>query len=257
MRVLLTNDDGVDAPGIQALVHVLKEKHEVTVVAPDGQRSAASQGFTFGKEYRVDRRQDGFFVCSGSPVDCAMFGCEQLGPFDVLISGINHGANVGGDTAYSGTVGAAFEGARRQIAALAVSLDVLPDTAPGGQGHYIPAAEAVSRYLDRQLLKSMAPGRVLNINFPNDVERARWLPRQAALASEPYYQQILVCIPRGEAQWTVHVEHRDASGSRRNADRLDDIGSLQTGPVMTFLYLPGSPSSPSDGERLNRWMADF
>jgi len=129
MRVLLTNDDGIGALGLNALVANLKSRCDITVVAPDGDRSGVGHSITFGKPFSVRpaRMQDvKAFESSGTPADCVKWalsentfgGCEP----DLVVSGINHGHNCGFHVFYSGTVGAALEGASAGIAAFAVSM---------------------------------------------------------------------------------------------------------------------------------------
>ena len=113
MRILLTNDDGIDAPGIAAMLDVLTSEHEVIVVAPSRERSGASHALTMLEPIRVVSRGQRRWAVSGTPVDCVYLGLHQLcgtAP-DLVVSGINRGANLGDDVFYSGTVGAALEAA--------------------------------------------------------------------------------------------------------------------------------------------------
>lgn len=128
MRILVSNDDGVTAVGIRALVQALREVGEVFVVAPDGERSAKSHSITVHDPIRLDQVDMGDGItawkCSGTPVDCVKLGIEGLAirP-DVVISGINAGYNLGTDVLYSGTVGAAAEGYIHDIPAFAFSFE--------------------------------------------------------------------------------------------------------------------------------------
>lgn len=129
MRILLTNDDGVYAAGIRALAAALRGKHEVTIAAPSVQRSGASHSFTcseFGlsaERVTLEGLEDvTAYAISGTPSDCAKLGMQLMGEWpDLVVSGINHGSNLGTDTLYSGTVGAAMEAAIYGVKAIAVS----------------------------------------------------------------------------------------------------------------------------------------
>src|SRR5690606_30813205 len=129
MLILLTNDDGILAPGIHALRQAFEPLAEVILVAPDRERSATGHGITMHKPLRVEQytfgRSQGYAV-SGTPADCVKLALEQLLPKqpDLVISGINRGANLGTDILYSGTVSGALEAIINGIPAMAVSLDV-------------------------------------------------------------------------------------------------------------------------------------
>ncbi len=129
MRILLSNDDGLFSPGIRALAELFHTEHEVYMAAPDTERSGASHSFTFSSPLRMNEvRLEGLydvpaFAISGTPVDCVKIGLANLGfQPDIVISGINIGANLGTDTFYSGTVSAAMEAALLGIPAIAVSI---------------------------------------------------------------------------------------------------------------------------------------
>lgn len=122
MRVLISNDDGYQAPGIQALVRAFRRNHDVLVVAPDGNRSAASSAITTRSAIRLTHQKDGVMALSGTPADCVQVGlyATDFNP-DIVVSGINHGVNLGDDTLYSGTVAAALEGRFLSYPGIAVS----------------------------------------------------------------------------------------------------------------------------------------
>lgn len=167
LRILLTNDDGIGAPGIQALWQSLSRIAEVIVVAPDIERSATSQAITVHHPIRVDQYCiDEPPICAwrvgGTPTDCVKIAIEALMADrpDIVVSGINLGSNLGTDVLYSGTVSAAIEGSLFGITSIAVSLDTwqAPDFSPAA--HY--TAELV------QMLehKKLPPGTLLNVNVP-------------------------------------------------------------------------------------------
>ncbi|TCJ15722.1 5'/3'-nucleotidase SurE [Rubrobacter taiwanensis] len=174
MRVLLTNDDGIDAPGIQALKRELERVGEVLAIAPDRNRSGVGRSISIATPLHVEERTlaDGStgYACNGTPVDCVRLVALGLMDFepDVVISGINHGENLGDDITYSGTVAAAFEGIVIGVPGIAVSLSVDRAWHANGAGelHFEPVAEFTAR-LARVAVEKLPPERILNINAPN------------------------------------------------------------------------------------------
>jgi 5'-nucleotidase len=164
MRILLSNDDGYFAPGLAVLAATLSaQSHEVTVVAPERDRSGASNSLTLDRPLTVRRSPNGFFHVNGTPTDCVHLAVTGLLPQqpDMVISGINHGANMGDDTIYSGTVAAATEGFLLGIPALAVSLANI-------QGeHFQTAADFVAGLVRRVETHPLGEPVLLNINVPD------------------------------------------------------------------------------------------
>lgn len=169
MQILLCNDDGISAPGIVALAEALSALGKVTVVAPDVERSAASNSITLSHPLRVKEIQfpvsvDKAFAVSGTPADCAkialanLLGCRP----DVVVSGINRGPNMCVDIFYSGTVAAAFEGAFKGITSFAVSLDSYKADAD-----YSVAAEWGARCVKQFFAIGAPAAKVYNINVPD------------------------------------------------------------------------------------------
>jgi 5'-nucleotidase len=163
MRILLSNDDGYFAPGIAILADALANLGSITVVAPERDRSGASNSLTLDRPLSVRKSANGYLFVNGTPTDCvhlAVTGLHEDLP-DVVISGINLGANMGDDTIYSGTVAAAMEGYLLGIPSFAVSL-----TSKAGK-HYETAAR-VARDLVERLQRRPAPEPVLlNVNVPD------------------------------------------------------------------------------------------
>jgi 5'-nucleotidase len=163
MNILLSNDDGYRAPGLSAMVEAVSDFGEVTVIAPDQDRSGASNSLTLKVPVRVEQIENGYFVCSGTPTDCVHLGITGLmsqGP-DMIISGINNARNLGDDVLYSGTVGAAMEGRFLGLPAIAVSL------AGEDPSHFDTAANVVRQLLERMLQTPLSPSTILNINVPD------------------------------------------------------------------------------------------
>lgn len=168
MKILLSNDDGIDAEGILVLADALKEEHEVYIAAPSGQRSAYSHSVTyFHTPNRAYRKQVAgvkeAWAVDGTPADCVYYALCGLfdAEFDVVISGINNGRNLSTDCVYSGTVGAAGEGTLSMVPAIAVSLcgrDLV---------HYDTAARVLKDVLDGFMKDERRLDYVLNINVPD------------------------------------------------------------------------------------------
>lgn len=168
MRILVTNDDGLSAPGLHMLVKTLAEMAEIYVVAPDRERSGTGHGITVFEPIMIRRVNDiteaqcAWIVC-GTPVDCVKLGIEALLPHrpDLVVSGINKGANLGWDVLYSGTVSAAMEGVIMGVPSIAVSLCL-----DGGEEDYSFAAR-FTRAVCRQMEKDgFDKDTIININVP-------------------------------------------------------------------------------------------
>jgi 5'-nucleotidase len=165
MRVLVSNDDGVDAPGIHVLADQLAAIGEVTVVAPDRDRSGASNSLTLDRPIRVSTMDNGFHRVAGTPTDCvhlALSGLLETQP-DIVVSGINNSANMGDDVIYSGTVSAAMEGRFLGLPAIAVSLV----TREHRGEHFGSAARAVLVLMQRLLKDPLPADTILNVNVPD------------------------------------------------------------------------------------------
>ncbi len=162
IRILLSNDDGISAPGIQTLASALRGFAQVQIVAPDRNRSGASNALTLDSALRITTLSNGdIAVQQGTPTDCVYLGVNALmrpRP-DIVVSGINAGPNLGDDVIYSGTVAAAMEGRHLGYPALAVSLN--------GHQHYDTAAAVTCRLLRALQRKPLRTGKILNINVPD------------------------------------------------------------------------------------------
>ncbi|MGB9333310.1 MAG: 5'/3'-nucleotidase SurE [Steroidobacteraceae bacterium] len=165
MKILISNDDGYRAEGIHRLRTALATLAEVTVVAPDRNRSGASNSLTLDVPLRVFESEPGVYFVPGTPTDCVHLAISGLFDYehDMVVSGVNDGANLGDDVLYSGTVAAAVEGRFLGLPTIAVSLC----TTGAGGGHFRTGAE-VARVLVAQLLKSpLQRALILNVNVPD------------------------------------------------------------------------------------------
>lgn len=166
VRILLSNDDGVSAPGLRALFEAVRPLGEITVVAPDREQSAAGHSLSLHRPLRIDRMGEGWYAVDGTPTDCvnlALNGLLKDRRPDIVLSGINQGANLGDDITYSGTVAAAMEATLLGLPAAAVSLAYEPD-----QPLRFELAAAFARTLTEEILRrGLKPGVLLNVNVPN------------------------------------------------------------------------------------------
>jgi 5'-nucleotidase len=163
MKILVSNDDGVYAPGIDCLAKALATVGDVTVVAPDRNQSGASNSLTLERPLRVTKTGMGFYSVNGTPTDSvhlAITGLFDTEP-DIVVAGINNGANLGDDVVYSGTVAAATEGRFLGYPAMAVSL------ASKDEKHYDTAAKAVLKIFGHLKAFPLPPDTILNINVPD------------------------------------------------------------------------------------------
>ncbi len=223
MRILVSNDDGYFSPGIALLAERLSALGEVTVVAPERDRSGASNSLTLDRPLTVRRAANGFRYVNGTPTDCvhlALTGLIDPLP-DLVVSGINFGANMGDDTIYSGTVAAATEGYLFGIPSLAISL------AGKAGGHFETAAAVALQMAERCARAPFSPTVLLNINVPDvplaelgGIEATRLGRRHKA---EPVVQ---MRTPRGETAYWI-----GAAGGEQDAGPGTDFHAVASGRV--------------------------
>jgi len=167
MRILISNDDGIESPGIHALAEVMKDLGEVIVVAPHRERSTAGHSLTLHKPLRLVELKKNFFAVTGTPADCVYMGVHAVlagTKPDFILSGINAGANLGTDVHYSGTVAAAREGALLNIPSYAFSL---VQHAQGGDLRFDAAAKWARRVFEGTRHAVFPKHTLLNVNVPN------------------------------------------------------------------------------------------
>jgi 5'-nucleotidase len=242
MHILITNDDGYLAPGIKILTQELAQVAEVSVVAPDRNKSGASNSLTLMRPLRVELSDDGSYYVDGTPTDCvhlALSGLLDKLP-DMVVSGINAGPNLGDDVLYSGTVAAAMEGRYLGLPAIAVSLAGKPAQ------HFQAAAQITRRVIEKLTHSPLPDDTLLNINVP-DLPAAEIVAIQATRLGfrhkaeamvrqqDPYGRPIYWVGPPGAAQdagpgTDFHaVEHAIASVTPMQIDltRHNGIDPLQ------------------------------
>ena len=223
MRILLSNDDGYFAPGIMALAQTLSEVADITVVAPERDRSGASNSLTLDRPLSLRRAANGFYFVNGTPSDCvhlAVTGMLDSLP-DMVISGINHSANMGDDTIYSGTVAAATEGYLLGIPSLAVSL------ACREASDFSTAAQVTLDLVRRFVQQPFRAPVLLNVNVP-DVPLANLGPLKVTRLGRRHKAEPVIrsTTPRGETVYWV-----GASGGAADAGEGTDFHAVANGSV--------------------------
>jgi 5'-nucleotidase len=163
VHILLSNDDGYRAAGLEAMATALSATDTVTVVAPDRDRSGSSNSLTLERPLRVHQADNGFYFVNGTPTDCvhlAITGLLENEP-NMVVSGINAGANMGDDVLYSGTVAAAMEGRFLGLPAVAVSMTSFDPA------HYSTGVKAIASIIDRLRKQGLQQTSILNVNVPD------------------------------------------------------------------------------------------
>ncbi len=167
MIILVTNDDGINSPGLHSLAEALKGLGEVWVVAPDRDRTAVSHSLTLHRPLRVDEIKSNYFSVNGTPSDCINIGANRIMKRvpELVVSGINQGSNLGEDINYSGTVSAAMEGALLGIPSFAISL------ASKNNFAFQPSAKIAYRLAKKVIENGLPPNTFLNVNVPGVSEK--------------------------------------------------------------------------------------
>ena len=223
MRILLSNDDGYFAPGLIALAEALSDLGDVVVVAPEQNRSGASNSLTLDRPLSLKKAPGGFYFVNGTPTDCvhlAVTGMLEIMP-DIIVSGINLGANMGDDTIYSGTVAAATEGYLLGIPSIAISLTSFEGI------NFVAAGRVARELVERHLRQPLREPVLLNVNIPdipyselNGFEVTRLGRRHKA---EPVVKTI---SPRNETLYWI-----GAAGAAADAGPGTDFNAVERGFV--------------------------
>ena len=246
MRILVSNDDGYFSPGIMLLAEGLRKLGEVTVVAPERDRSGASNSLTLDRPLTVRRAPNGFFSVNGTPTDCVHIAVTGLLDFlpDVVVSGVNLGANMGDDTIYSGTVAAAAEGYLLGIPSLAVSL------ADKEGKHFASAVGAALELVERLRRAPLGEPVLLNVNVP-DVAPAALRGMELTRLGRRHKAEPVVKIrtPRGESAYWI-----GPAGSAADAGPGTDFHAVEQGRV-SVTPLRMDLTSNAQLERAREWLA--
>ena len=234
MNILISNDDGYQAPGIVALYEALKDLGRVEVVAPEINNSAKSNALTLHSPLYVHQASNGFRYINGTPADCvhiALTGLLGYKP-DLVVSGINNGANMGDDTLYSGTVGAAMEGYLFGIPAIAVS------QIDKGWAHLDAAARTVQRMVQQMVHQNLMGTQpwLLNVNIPNLPFEQIKSPKVCRLgrrhAAEPVITQV---DPRGQTMYWIGAAGAAMDDSVGTDFHAADLGHVVVTPLKVDL----------------------
>lgn len=223
MKILVSNDDGYLAKGINALAKALSAIADVVVVAPDRNHSGASNSLTLNSPLRIHKVDEGHYFVNGTPSDCvhlALSGFLDLDP-DIVVSGVNHGANLGDDVIYSGTVAAAMEGRFLGLPAIAVSL-------VGDHGvHFDTAARVAADLVTRLKTDPLPSDVILNVNVPDrphkDLEGIRSARLGFRHRSEPLVREK---DPRNRTIYWI-----GPAGEGQDAGRGTDFEAIDQGAV--------------------------
>ncbi len=219
MRILLSNDDGYFAPGLAALAAALRPIAEIVVVAPERNRSGASNSLTLDRPLTVREAPNGFFFVNGTPTDCVHLAVTGLLDFipDMIISGINDGANMGDDTIYSGTVAAATEGYLLDIPSIAVSMSQHQAT------HFDTAGKVVVELVKRYAENAFPPPVLMNVNVPDiPYEQLRGMQITRLGKRHKAESVIKATTPRGETVYWV-----GAAGAAQDAGEGTDFHAVE------------------------------
>lgn len=239
MNILITNDDGVHAGGIRVLFDELGKYHRVLAVAPDREQSSMSHALTLSRPLRMRKHRASFYACDGTPIDSILLGVLRILRHtkpDMVIAGINHGANMGEDVMYSGTVAAAIEGAQLRIPSIAVSM-----VDPAG-ADFVRAARFIRRLLQLYPRLNVTPSTILNVNFPGKVRDGFKKYEFTSLGTRRYDDFILEKKdPRGLAYYWIAGSPvwKNVAGS--------DIHAIRSGAVsITPIHLHFTDSDSLD-----------
>lgn len=245
MRILLSNDDGVRAPGLAALYTALSKLAEVTVIAPDRNCSGASNSLTLHNPLRVEQLENGFLSVNGTPTDCVHIGTNSpLGESpDLVVSGINDAPNMGDDVIYSGTVAAATEGRFVGLPAIAVSM--------GEHGHdfYDTAARVVAELVERLKKEPLTSDFVLNVNVP-------YLPYEKLKGTKltrlgrRHRAENMV---RGSDPWGREIFWYGPVGPQRDDGPGTDFAAVAEGYV-SITPLTVDMTARDDQQRIQEWL---
>ena len=241
MRILISNDDGYFSPGIEALASALANLGEVVVFAPERDRSGASNSLTLSRPLTVRKAPNGFHFVDGTPTDCVHVAVTGLldGPPDLVVSGINDGANMGDDTIYSGTVAAATEGYLLGVPSIAFSL------VDKGYAHLDTAMRVARELVVRQLADPWPEPVLLNVNIPSvkgyEVTR---------LGRRHHTEPVIPALnPRGETVYWIGKAGPVADNGEGTDFHATAQGKVSISPLQIDL------TSTAQLEKTRQWLA--
>jgi len=228
--ILVSNDDGIEAPGIRALREELASIGEVVVVAPDREMSAASHSLTLQVPLRAKRIEENRIAVEGTPTDCVLLAIKNLlpEPPDLIVSGINRGANIGNDVTYSGTVAAAMEGTLLGVPSIAVSLE----RPSAGAYDYGPAARVARAIASLVLERGLPEWTLLNVNVPSRPEKEIAGTALTRLGKQVYEDLIVEKTdPRGRSYYWIGGQEETWSPQKGTDYAALDAGLVSITPI--------------------------
>lgn len=197
-RILVTNDDGIFSEGLTALAKALESVGDVTVVAPASEQSASAHSLTLTRPLRLRKLDDNHYSVDGTPTDCVVLALTKImheNLPDIVVSGINYGANLGDDVTYSGTVAGALEATIFKLPGIAVSL------VTRSEFNFVYAAEFAAKLTAKVLAEGLPPGVLLNVNAPpGEIRGARWAHQGIKTVRSLIHEGI---DPRGRAYYWI------------------------------------------------------
>ncbi|MDI4638005.1 MULTISPECIES: 5'/3'-nucleotidase SurE [Halomonadaceae] len=229
-RLLLSNDDGVHAPGLRALYDALSDHANLRVVAPDRDKSGASNSLTLNRPLMLSGLDNGFYSVDGTPADCVYLGVNGVWEErpDLVISGINHGANLGDDVLYSGTVAAAMEGRNLGMSAIAMSLV--------GQRYFETAGRVAASLVGAASSLSLPPRSLLNVNVPDlPWEQVRGFKVTRMGYRGPAAKPMKVLDPRGRERYWIAAVGENADDGPDTDFAAVEAGFVSITPLQTDL----------------------
>ena len=247
MKILVSNDDGVHADGIRILSEALRQIADVVVVAPDRNHSGASHSLTLENPLRLESMaHNGFIAVKGTPTDCVHLAVNALlSPLpDMVVSGINHGANLGDDVIYSGTVAAATEGRHLGLPAMAVSLV--------GSEHFASAAHYACRLVQGLMRNPLPADQILNVNIPDlPLAQIKGIRVTRLGCRHPAEAVIVEQDPRGRPIYWI-----GPPGASQDAGEGTDFAAVEAGYVsITPLQIDITAYRHMDG--LQEWIREL
>ena len=224
-EILVTNDDGIQSPALEALAMALAGLGHVTVVAPDREMSATSQCITLNQPLRYHQVAPNRYSVQGTPADCVILASLRILKEKpaLVISGVNRGANVGDDIGYSGTVAAAFEAALQGIPGIAISTYARENT------DYMPAAQVAALLASKVLADGLPPDVVLNVNYPAEWNGSFQVTRQGRRAGKTVLVENL--DPRGREYFWLHEELHKSQERSSAMEPMTDYEAVSAGFV--------------------------
>jgi len=239
-RILVTNDDGYFSDGIAALAAALESVGEVTVVAPASEQSATAHSITLTRPLRVRQMAERRYSVDGTPTDCVLLAITKIMPErpDIVVSGINHGANLGDDVTYSGTVAGALEASIFKLPGIAVSLTAR-------EGDFSHAAQFAAKLTQRVLKEGLSAGTILNVNIPpGEIRGARFTHQGTASSVSDIVEGV---DPRGKHYYWIGVQKVSW-----DEDHCSDFSAIEEG-LVSVTPLKADLTDYRSLELLNNW----